>query len=94
MDFAIQADLREITKKRGKDLNLGRELKHIWNMKLTLIPIVIDALGTVYKGLITGMEKLAIEGRAESIKNTAYGGARGVKVIVAGNGHSDTSSNP
>ena len=25
---------------------------------------------------------------------TTYGGARGVKVIVVGNGHGDTSSNP
>ncbi len=46
-------------------------------MQVTIIPIVIDAFGTVTKGLQKG-----------------FGGARGVMVIVVGNGHGDTSSNP
>ena len=29
-----------------------RELKKLWNMKVTVIPIVIGALGTVIKGLV------------------------------------------
>ena len=32
--------------------------------------------------------------RAEGVVNMYAGGARGVMVIVAGNGHGDTSSNP
>ena len=40
--------------KRDKYLNLARELKKLWNMKVTIIPIVIGALGTVTKGLVQG----------------------------------------
>ena len=32
-------------------LNLARELKKLWNMKETIIPIVTGAFGTVTKGL-------------------------------------------
>ena len=39
---------------------LLRELEKLWNMKVTLIPIVIGALGTVTKGLLKGLENLEI----------------------------------
>ena len=29
---------------------LAREFKKLWNMKVTIIPIIINALGTVKKG--------------------------------------------
>ena len=32
----------------------SRELKNLWNMKVTIIPIVIGAFGTVNKGLLKG----------------------------------------
>ena len=35
-------------------MDLVRELKKLWNMKVTIIPIVTGALGTVTKGLIRG----------------------------------------
>ena len=35
--------------KRDKYLDLARELKKLWNMKVTVIPIVIGAFGTVTK---------------------------------------------
>ena len=38
--------------KKAKYLDLARELKKLWNMKVTIISIVIGALGTVTKGLI------------------------------------------
>ena len=38
--------------------NQAIELKILWNMKVTMIPIVIDALGTVTKGLVEGPSKL------------------------------------
>ena len=37
-----------------KYLDIARELKKLWNMKVTFIPIVIGALGTVTKGLEHG----------------------------------------
>ena len=40
-------------------------------MKVTMIPIVIGALGTVTIGLVQGLEDLVITGRVETIQNTA-----------------------
>ena len=58
MDFAILVDHRiklKECKKRDKYLDLAREQKkNLWNMKVTVIPIVIGALGTVTKGLVQG----------------------------------------
>ena len=70
MDYAVPADHRVKLKereKRDKFLNLARELKKLWNIKGTFIPIVIGALGTVTKVLIKGLEKLEIRGRVETI---------------------------
>ena len=43
MDFAVQVDhkveLKE-NEKKDKYLDLARELKNMWNMKVTFIPIV------------------------------------------------------
>ena len=46
-------------------------LKKLWNMKVTVIPIVIDALCTVTKGLIQGVEDLEIRERMKTIQTTA-----------------------
>ena len=40
------------SEKKDKYLDLAWELKKLWNIKVTIIPIVIGALGTVTKGLI------------------------------------------
>ena len=40
------------SKKRDKYVDLAREMKKLWNMKVTIIPIVIGAHGTVTKGLV------------------------------------------
>ena len=40
-------------------------------MKVTIIPIVIGAFGTVTKGLLKGLEDLEVGGRAEIIQTTA-----------------------
>ena len=34
------------------------ELKKLWNMKVTVIPIVIDALGTITKESVQELEDL------------------------------------
>ena len=50
VDFAVPADHRIKLKeceKREKYFDLARELKKLWNMKVTIIPIVIGAFGTV-----------------------------------------------
>ena len=40
-------------------------------MKVTIIPIVIGAFGSVTKGLLKGLEDLEIGGRVETIQTTA-----------------------
>ena len=74
MDFAVLADHRIKLKKcekKDKYLDLARELKKLWNMKVTIIPIVIGAFRTVTKGLLKGMEDLEFRGRVETIQTTA-----------------------
>ena len=54
VDFAVSADHRINLKeceKTDKYLDLARELKKLWNMPVTIIPIVIGTFGTVTKGL-------------------------------------------
>ena len=51
-DFAVPADHRVKLKekeKRNEYQDLARELKNLWNMKVTVIPILIGTLGTVTK---------------------------------------------
>ena len=74
MEFAVPVDygvtLKE-SEKKDKYLDHARELKKLWNMKVTVIPIVIGALGTVTKGLMQGLEELNIIEREETIQTTA-----------------------
>ena len=66
VDFAVPADHRIKLKeceKKDKYLDLARELKKLWNMKVTIIPIVISAFGTVTKGLLKGLEDLEVGGQ-------------------------------
>ena len=53
VDFAYPADYRIKLKECGKkDKNLGltKEFNKLWNMKQTIVPIVIGAFGTELKG--------------------------------------------
>ncbi len=57
--------------KKDKYLDLARESKKLWNMQVTIIPIVIGAFGTVIKGLLKGLEDLEVGGLVETIQTTA-----------------------
>ena len=76
VDFADPADHRiklrecEKKKKKVKYLNLARKLKKLWNMQMTIIPIVIGMFGTVTKGLLKGLKDLEVGGRVETIQTT------------------------
>ena len=73
VDFAVPADPRIKLKeceKKDKCLELARELKKLWNMQVTIIPIVIGAFGTVTKGLLKGLEDLEICRRVETTQAT------------------------
>ena len=74
VDFAVPADHRIKLKeceKRDKYLDFARELKKLWNMKVTIIQIVIGAFGTVTKGLLKGLEDLEVGDRVETIQTAA-----------------------
>ena len=43
----------------------------LWNMKVTIVPIMIGALGTIAKGLLKGLEDLEVGGWVETIQTTA-----------------------
>ena len=63
MDFAVPADHRlklKESEKRDKYLDLARKLKKTMEHKVTVIPIVTSALGTVTKGLVLVLEDLKI----------------------------------
>ena len=68
MDHII--NLKE-SEKKDKYPYLARELKKLWNIKVTIVPIVIGALGTITKGLLIGLEDLEVGGRVETIQTTA-----------------------
>ena len=68
MDHRI--NLKE-SEKKDKYLDLARELKKLWNMKVTIVPIVIGALGTITNRLLKGLEDLEVGGRVETIQTTA-----------------------
>ena len=74
VDFAVPADNRIKLKecdKKDKYLDLVRELKKLWNMRETIVPIVIGAFGTVTKGLIKGLKDLEVGGWVNTIQTTA-----------------------
>ena len=48
-----------------------RWISRTWNMKVTVIPVVVGVLGTIPKGLVKGLEDLEIRGQVETIQTTA-----------------------
>ena len=75
MNVAVPADHRIKSKeseKKDKYLDLAKELKKLWNVKVTVIPIVIGALCTVIKGLVsTGTEGLGNKRRSGTHRNSS-----------------------
>ena len=67
VDFVVSTDhwgkLKE-SEKKDKYLDLARELKKLWNMKVTMRPIVIGALGS-HQRFGRGLEDLEIRRQVE-----------------------------
>ena len=62
IDMTVPSDknitLKEIEKKsKYKDLEV--EIQRMWQMKTKVIPVVVGALGTVKKGMVENIEKVA-----------------------------------
>ena len=73
--FFIPADHRAKLKEsenRGKYLLFARHLKNLWNMKVTVIPLVTSTLRKVPNGLVQGLEDLEIRGREVTIQGIVF----------------------
>ena len=55
----------------GKYLDLGRELKRLWNMRVKVIPIVVIYFRMVPKDSEKRLDELEIRGKLEIIQTTA-----------------------
>ena len=70
MNFPISVDHRvkiKKSEKRDKYFDHARKLNKLWKMRMTVLPIVISALGTIHKVLVDGVEELEIRGREKTI---------------------------
>ena len=71
MDFALPQDYKlklKESEKGDKYLDIAGELKKLRSIRITVVPIINGALGTVSKGLQRGLHELEIGGRIETIK--------------------------
>ena len=74
MEFVVPVDHRVKiyeSEKRDKYLDLARELRKLLNIRVTVIPIWIGALGAVLKDLEKGQEELEIGRRIKTIQTMA-----------------------
>ena len=72
MDFAVPADQRvkrKESEKKDKYSDLAREQKKLWSMKVTVIPIVTAAFGSVTKIIGTGTRRIENKNTSEDHPN-------------------------
>ena len=70
--FAFRTDHRiklNECEERNQFLELARELTPPWNINISVILILIRALGTLTKGLVKQLEDLEIRGRVEHFRD-------------------------
>ena len=65
--YSSRPQSENVQKQKDKYLDSASKLEKQWNMKVTVIPIVVGALGTVSKGLTKRLKKLEIRGKIEII---------------------------
>ena len=73
MDFAsrqTRVKLEE-SEKKNKYQDIARELKKLWNMKVTVVPIKTGELGTVTEGLVKRLEDFEIRGQVKTMQTIA-----------------------
>ena len=72
--------LTQMSKMKDKYLDLERELKKQWSMRVSVKLIVIESLETVPKGLKRWLQKLKIGGRIDIIQTTVL--LRSTRILV------------
>ena len=82
VDFAVSHNYGENflkSEKKHKYLDLAKEMNRLWNMKVTIILILIGALGTLTIGLVQGLDDLEITGRVKT--NTTAALLRSARIL-------------
>ena len=69
MPYDTRVDYKEV-EKTGKYLDLTRELEKVWNMKVTVVPLVVGALGTPAKALEKRLKNIGIETKITELQKT------------------------
>ena len=73
MDFAVSAYHRVKmieNEKFDKYLDLAKELKRLWNITVTVIPIFVSVLAIILKSLGKRLKELEIRGRIKTIQTS------------------------
>jgi hypothetical protein len=77
IDMAIPADRNVVQKEAEKKLkckSLGIEVQQMWNMKCTIIPVIIGATGIVMKNLRKSLEAMPGKHSIDLLQKTAVHG--------------------
>ena len=86
IDFAVPGDSMSEEKEKDKIekyQDLGRELQKIWNVKVKIIPLVVDSLGAIPKQFGNRLKQIGITvGRAQVQKTVLLGAARILRKVL------------
>ena len=63
--------MKEI-EKIEKYQDLARELRKLWNMKVSIIPVIVGALGTTPKNICKRMEDIGIIDQDTGVEENHY----------------------
>jgi hypothetical protein len=91
IDVAIPADRNVVQKEAEKKLkynSLGTETQRMWNLKCTIIPVIIGATGMLTKSFRKNLEAILAKRSTDSLQQTAVLGTAHIirKVLQCGTG--------
>ena len=73
VDLALPADLRlkvKESEKKDRYLEFARELKRLWKLKVTIMPVIFGLLSRITKEIAKRLEELKIRARVETNHTT------------------------
>ena len=70
VDFANHRTDISQQRKTGNYQDVKRELRKLWNLKMSIVPIVIGALGTIPKSLEKHLKELNVEVNISQMQTT------------------------